>query len=111
MKCTRKKNLNLNWNAEIPFIRIDALAYKKNGCRSLQIEGGECQLDSLSYWHDDGGGACIVRFAVVAGEVGGLDSTGARWRGISAHTIAGFASSANEIHRRVDSRDKRDKTK
>jgi hypothetical protein len=41
----------------------------------LQIEGGECQLDFLSFWNDYRDYASPGIFAVVAGEVGRLDNT------------------------------------
>ncbi len=76
------------------------------GFVKLQIEGCEFQPDSLSCWHDNGDNAVPVLFAVVAGEIGRLNNTTARWRHIGAHIPARFASSAYEIRRRVDSRDK-----
>jgi hypothetical protein len=80
------------------------LTYFNGTFASLQIEGGECQLDSLSCWHDNDDFTNPALAPVVAREVGRLDNTSARWRHVGAHIPAGLAS-ANEIDTRVDSRD------
>jgi hypothetical protein len=53
------------------------LTYFNGTFASLQIEGGESQLDFLSCWHDNGDSAIHVVTPVVGGEVGRLDNTGA----------------------------------
>ncbi len=46
------------------------IAYRNKGLNSLQIEGGECQLDAFPYWHDNGECASPILIPVVGGEVG-----------------------------------------
>jgi hypothetical protein len=80
------------------------MTYFNETFATLQIEGGESQLDFLSCWHDNGNSAIHEITPVVGGEVARLDNTIARWRHIGAHIATGFAP-ANDIDRRVNSRD------
>ncbi len=71
-----------HWNSIIPYTNIADV--------SLQIEGGEVQLDHPTCWrgYDDFANPGII--PVVAWEVGRLDNT-SRWRQIGAHSSASFA--------------------
>jgi hypothetical protein len=66
--------------------------YINKGDVSLQIEGGEVQLDHPSGWGGDGDSAepSIIINLVVAGEVGRLDNSGSRRCRVAAHISAGF---------------------
>jgi hypothetical protein len=56
---------------------IRYITYINRTVASLQIEGSERQLDSLSCWHDNSDLALPMLIPVVTGEVGRLDNTGA----------------------------------